>query len=118
MDAYSSTERTKHRLSVRVRPVVSLIGLVLLAAVLVQPAATDATTGATPLAKPPLWSVSRREAKPFVGRFKFARPHGGQLINAAYAAEINEYGYLEGTLVVYAYDEAGSETSWVGRTYE
>ena len=40
------------------------------------------------------------------------------MISAAYAAEINENGYLEGTLVVYTYDESGRETSWVGRTYE
>jgi hypothetical protein len=77
-----------------------------------------ATTGATPLAKPPRWTVTKRQAKPFLGRFRLAAPRGKQLISAAYAAEINENGYLEGTLVVYTYDEAGRETSWVGRTYE
>jgi hypothetical protein len=78
----------------------------------------NATTGATPLAKPPRWNVTRRQARPFLGRFTLAAPRGRQLITAAYAAEINENGYLEGTLVVYTYDEAGRETSWVGRTYE
>jgi hypothetical protein len=78
----------------------------------------DGTTGATPLAKPPLWNVTRRQARPFVGRFKLAAPHGRQLINAAYAAEINEYGYLEGSLVVYTYDRSGRETDWIARTYE
>jgi hypothetical protein len=77
-----------------------------------------ATTGATPLAKPPRWNVTRHQARPFLGRFGLAAPRGRQLISAAYAAEINENGYLEGTLVVYTYDEAGRETSWVGRTYE
>jgi hypothetical protein len=77
-----------------------------------------ATTGATPLAKPPLWNVTRHQARPFLGRFRLAAPRGRQLISAAYAAEINENGYLEGSLVVYTYDEAGRETSWVGRTYE
>jgi hypothetical protein len=77
-----------------------------------------ATTGPTPLAKPPLWNLSKRQARPYTGRFKLAGPHGKQLINAAYAATINEYGYLEGTLVVYTYDEEGRETSWVARTYE
>jgi hypothetical protein len=77
-----------------------------------------ATTGATPLAKPPRWNVTRHQARPFLGRFTLAAPRGRQLITAAYAAEINENGYLEGTLVVYTYDEAGRETSWVGRTYE
>jgi hypothetical protein len=77
-----------------------------------------ATTGPTPLAKPPLWDLTKRQARPYVGRFKLVGPHGGQLINAAYAASINEYGYLEGTLVVYTYDEEGRETSWVARTYE
>jgi hypothetical protein len=77
-----------------------------------------ATTGATPLAKPPRWDVTRHQARPYLGRFRLAAPRGRQLISAAYAAEINENGYLEGTLVVYTYDEAGRETSWVGRTYE
>lgn len=77
-----------------------------------------ATTGATPLAKPPRWNVTRHQARPFLGRFRLAAPRGRQLISAAYAAEINENGYLEGSLVVYTYDEAGRETSWVGRTYE
>jgi hypothetical protein len=77
-----------------------------------------ATTGATPLAKPPRWNVTRHQARPFLGRFTLAAPRGRQLITAAYAAEINENGYLEGSLVVYTYDEAGRETSWVGRTYE
>lgn len=77
-----------------------------------------ATTGPTPLTKPPLWNLTKRQARPYIGRFKLARPHGRQLINAAYAATINTYGYLEGTLVVYTYDEAGRETSWVARTYE
>ena len=77
-----------------------------------------ATTGATPLAKPPRCNVTRHQARPYLGRFKLAAPRGRQLISAAYAAEINENGYLEGTLVVYTYDEAGRETNWVGRTYE
>jgi len=80
--------------------------------------AAIATTGPTPLTKPPRWNVTKREARPYVGRFKLAGPHGKQLINAAYAAAFNTYGYLEGTLVVYTYDEAGRETSWVARTYE
>jgi hypothetical protein len=82
------------------------------------PAGAGATTGATPLAKPPRWNVTRHQARPYLGRFRLAAPRGKQLISAAYAAEINENGYLEGTLVVYTYDEAGRETSWVGRTYE
>lgn len=95
---------------------VVLLGALVLAA-LGAPAAI-ATTGPTPLAKPPLWNLTKRQARPFVGRFKLAAPHGRQLINAAYAAQVNEYGYLEGTLVVYTYDEEGRETSWVARTYE
>lgn len=91
--------------------------VVLLGALVLAPAAI-ATTGPTPLAKPPLWNLTKRQARPFVGRFKLAAPHGRQLINAAYAAQVNEYGYLEGTLVVYTYDEEGRETSWVARTYE
>jgi hypothetical protein len=94
---------------------VLVCGLLLLA--LGAPGAR-ATTGATPLAKPPLWNVTRHQARPFLGRFKLGVRSGRQLIAAAYAAEINENGYLEGSLVVYTYDEAGRETSWVGRTYE
>jgi hypothetical protein len=77
-----------------------------------------ATTGATPLTKPPRWNVSKREAHPYIGRFKLARPHGRQLISVGYAATFNTYGYLEGTIAVYTYDRAGRETSWVARTYE
>jgi hypothetical protein len=77
-----------------------------------------ATTGPTPLTKPPRWKVSKREARPYIGRFKLARPHGRQLISVGYAASINSYGYLEGTIAVYTYDRAGRETSWVARTYE
>jgi hypothetical protein len=94
----------------------AVVGCLLLA--LLGAAGVSATTGPTPLTKPPLWSVTKRQARPFIGRFKLAAPRGKQLINAAYAADINEYGYLEGTLVVYTYDEAGRETSWVARTYE
>jgi hypothetical protein len=96
--------------------ITALLGALVVAA-LGAPAAI-ATTGPTPLAKPPLWNLTKRQARPFVGRFKLVAPHGRQLINAAYAAEVNEYGYLEGTLVVYTYDEEGRETSWVARTYE
>jgi hypothetical protein len=89
----------------------------LLLAIPGAPVAT-ATTGPTPLAKPPRWNVTKRQARPYIGRFKLAHPHGRQVINAAYVATFNSYGYLEGTLVVYTYDEEGRETSWVARTYE
>jgi hypothetical protein len=95
-----------------------LVLLAVLAASLVVAPSVKATTGPTPLAEPPLWNLTKREARPFIGRFKLAAPSGKQLVNAAYAASINEYGYLEGTLVVYTYDAAGREVSWVARTYE
>ncbi len=100
----------------RGRPLAAVVLLCAVFALVVAPA--GATTGPTPLTKPPLWSLTKRQARPFVGRFKLAAPRGRQLINAAYAAAINEYGYLEGTLVVYTYGEDGRETSWVARTYE
>ena len=92
--------------------------LAALAASLVAVPSVEATTGPTPLADPPLWTLTKHQARPFIGRFKLAKPSGKQLINAAYAAQINEYGYLMGTLVVYTYDSAGREVSWVARTYE
>jgi hypothetical protein len=104
-------------LSRRGRIALALLASVFLVAAL-GPSGAGATTGATPLAKPPRWNVTRHQARPYLGRFRLAAPRGRQLISAAYAAEINENGYLEGSLVVYTYDEAGRETSWVGRTYE
>ena len=96
--------------------VASLLGA--LGVALWSPGVVDATTGPTPLAEPPRWHVTKREAGPFLGRFKLTRPHGKQLVNAAYAAEIDKEGYVVGTLVVYAYNHAGREVSWVARTYE
>ncbi|MFT3864916.1 MAG: hypothetical protein QM729_11645 [Solirubrobacterales bacterium] len=92
--------------------------LALLAAALVAPSASDATTGAHPLANPPKYHVSHAEARPYIGRFQLARPHGKGLMSAAYVARFNEFGYLEGSLVVYAYTKSGRTTSWVGTTYE
>jgi hypothetical protein len=77
-----------------------------------------ATTGATPLAHPPRWEVTKRQARPFMGRFKLAAPHGRRLISGAYVAGFNNYGYLQGSLALYLYGAGGQETSWVGATYE
>jgi hypothetical protein len=81
------------------------------------PVAT-ATTGPTPLANPPLWEVTKRQASPFIGRFRLAAPHGRRLIGGAYVARFNEYGYLQGSLALYLHGAGGRETSWVGATYE
>ncbi len=85
---------------------------------LIAPASGNATTGAHPLANPPKFHVSKAEARPYIGRFQLSRPHGKGLMSAAYVARFNEFGYLEGTIVVYAYTKSGQTTSWVGTTYE
>jgi hypothetical protein len=90
----------------------------LVAAALLGPASGGATTGAHPLANPPKYHVTKAEARPYIGRFQLSRPHGKNLMSAAYVARFNEFGYLEGSLVVYAYTKSGRTTSWVGTTYE
>jgi hypothetical protein len=90
----------------------------LVAAALLGPASGDATTGAHPLANPPKFHVTKAEARPYIGRFQLSRPHSKSLMSAAYVARFNEFGYLEGSLVIYAYTKSGRTTSWVGTTYE
>jgi hypothetical protein len=82
------------------------------------PAVGDATTGAHPLANPPRYEVSKAQARPYIGRFQLAAPHDQSLISAAYVAKFNEFGYLEGSMVVYKYGKSGRTASWVGTTYE
>jgi hypothetical protein len=88
------------------------------ASALLGPGTVLATTGAHPLANPPRYTVSRQEARPYIGRFALSAPHSRSLRSAAYVARFNEFGYLAGSLVVYAYNSRGQMTSWVGTTYE
>lgn len=76
------------------------------------------TTGAHPLASPPRYPLSREQGAPYVGHFQLADPHDLQLVTAAYVAEFEQRGFLEGSLVVYTYDAEGKEVSWIGTTYE
>lgn len=85
---------------------------------LIAPQVGEATTGAHPLANPPRYHVSRAEARPYSGRFVLAAPHSQTLRSAAYVARFNEFGYFEGSLVVYGYNKSGQTDSWVGTTYE
>jgi hypothetical protein len=94
------------------------VGVFAAVTALIVPASGDATTGAHPLANPPKFHVTKAEARPYIGRFQLSHPHGKGLISAAYVARFNEFGYLEGTIVVYAYTKSGRTTSWVGTTYE
>lgn len=98
--------------------VVACLVAALIAVALIAPASGEATTGAHPLANPPKYHVTKAEARPYIGRFQLSRPHGKGLMSAAYVARFNEFGYLEGSLVVYAYTKSGQTTSWVGTTYE
>lgn len=88
------------------------------AGALVLAASAQATTGNAPLAHPPVYKVTRKQGAPYVGSFKLVRPHAVKVSKAAYVARYNEFGFLEGSLVVYSYDSAGTLTSWVARTYE
>ena len=84
----------------------------------VGPSIARATTGPTPLAFPPRFKVTKAEAAPYLGRFKLAQPLGRKLIAGAYLGGHNDKGFVEGNMVVYAYDAEGRESSWLGRTYE
>ncbi len=94
-----------------------LLGLAL-AGIAIGPSAANATTGPTPLAYPPRFKITKAQAAPYLGHFKLAKPLGRQLISGAYVGGHNDKGFVEGNLVVYAYDAEGRESSWLGRTYE
>jgi hypothetical protein len=96
----------------------ALATAIVLAASLIGAPVGDATTGAHPLANPPRYRVGRAEARPYIGRFALSAPHSRSLRSTAYVARFNQFGYLEGSLVVYAYNARGQITSWVGTTYE
>jgi hypothetical protein len=98
----------------------TLLFVVLFAAAVaaLSPALSSATTGAHPLANPPRYPITRAQAAPYIGHFQLADPHDPQLVTAAYVARFNEFGYLEGSIVVYTYGANGQETSWIGTTYE
>jgi hypothetical protein len=96
---------------------VLLLGLAL-AGVALGPSTSGATTGPTPLAYPPRFKITKAQAAPYLGHFKLAKPLGRQLISGAYVGGHNDKGFVEGNLVVYAYDAEGRESSWLGRTYE
>jgi hypothetical protein len=80
--------------------------------------AARATTGATPLAHPPRFDVTKAQAAPFLGHFVLAKRPRSRLVSGAYVAGFNENGYVEGSLAIYTYNRRGTEVSWVGRTYE
>ena len=93
------------------------VGVVALAAALSAGAGSAlATTGATPLAHPPKYQISKRQALPFTGLFKLSSG-SPELIDAAIVARFNEAGFFEGTMEVYYYRH-GEKSSWVGTTYE
>lgn len=77
-----------------------------------------ATTGPTPLAGRPHFHVSHAQVAPFLGKFRVSDPTGRNLISGAYVARYNEFGYPEGSLVMYVYGAHGDPVSWVGATYE
>ena len=76
-----------------------------------------ATTGPTPLAGPPRFHASHAQVAPYLGRFKLSVRAEGDLISGAVARE-NEFGFPEGSLVVYFYGREGRPASWAGTTYE
>jgi hypothetical protein len=77
-----------------------------------------ATTGPTPLAHPPRFTVTKRQARPYLGRFRLIRPSDRNLISGAYIGGRNERGYVEGAIEIYHYEAAGRKTILLGRTYE
>ena len=77
-----------------------------------------ATTGRTPLAGPPRFHVSHTQVAPYLGKFRLRLPVEGNLISGGYVARENEFGYPEGSIVVYYYGPGGKPASWVGITYE
>jgi hypothetical protein len=69
-----------------------------------RPRTGSATTGAHQLAIPPRYPIAKEQAAPYIGHFQLVKPHGSRLVTGAYVVRFNEFGYLEGSIVVYAYD--------------
>lgn len=87
------------------------------AAALIGATTALATTGPTPVAFPPKYKISKRQARPLIGVYKM-RGRTRRLISAGLAQRFNEAGYFQGSLAVYQYNKRGMESSWVGTTYE
>jgi hypothetical protein len=102
----------------RRHPLIALVAVLVATAVIGLPRPALATTGPTPLAHPPRFSVTDAQAAPYLGRFRLVQPFDRQLISGAYLAGHNERGFVEGSIAVYHYEAAGRETVLLGRTYE
>jgi hypothetical protein len=108
--------RLKMSLNSRVRAVVAAVVIALLSSFT---GVAGATTGTTPLAKPPRFRVTKSQVAPYLGRFVLAKQRSSRkLVSAAYVGGHNDRGFVEGGLAIYTYGPGGREVSWVGRTYE
>ncbi|HVW46581.1 MAG TPA: hypothetical protein VHA76_05985 [Solirubrobacterales bacterium] len=92
-------------------------------------AKATATTGANALDELPIYKVSPRQARPFVGDFRLANSRGrhDDLISLAVSTKYDlldpHYGQsgvavLQGAMSVYQYDRSGRPASWVATLYE
>jgi hypothetical protein len=90
------------------------------AALLGAAAAASATTGPGYLLKHPGHTVTTKEAKPFLGVFKFKQiGSSNQVVDASMFAEFGQrpQNYMIGQIQVYAYDNTGQEGDWDATLY-
>jgi hypothetical protein len=83
-------------------------------------AIASATTGPGYLLKHPGYRVTTKDAKPFIGVWKY-NPKGDSknVINTSMFANFSERpeNFLVGQVQVFAYDKNGQEGDWVGTMY-
>jgi hypothetical protein len=83
-------------------------------------AVASATTGPGYLLKHPGYTVTAKEAKPYLGVFKFkSSGSSSKVVDASMFAEFGEkpQNYLVGQVQVYAYDKTGREGDWDATLY-
>jgi hypothetical protein len=90
------------------------------AALLGAAAVASATTGPGYLLKHPGHTVTTKEAKPFLGVYKFKQiGSSNQVVDASMFAEFGQrpQNYMIGQIQVYAYDRSGQEGDWDATLY-
>lgn len=77
-----------------------------------------ATTSPGALSTRPHFHVSPAAVAPYLGRFTLGEAAGPALLSGAYVSHYNEFGYPEGSLVIYVDGQDGSPETWVATTYD
>jgi hypothetical protein len=91
-------------------------GLLVALSALGVAASASATTGPQALNRPPRFTVTTAQAKPFLGTYSLTHAPG-KLISSTIKTAYNGQGYLQGNISVYEYFR-GQPTSFVATLYD